>query len=163
MKIKSASLLVMPLGKALSGIAPAWCCRQMIGNSLVDKLLLEKFSFCVESVEELKRFLQPDQDSSGVVVCIYAKLLAAGKPLLKNPLPITVSRKQIYDTIAGNCLKSKGKKNQCHLCDDVEKTEWIECTRCSQWMHCSCAGIALSEGHKYDNFTCPPTIHSVSE
>ena len=132
-------------------------------EKLVDKLLLEKFSFCVESVEELKRFLQPDQDSSGVVVCIYAKLLAAGKPLLKNPLPITVSRKQIYDTIAGNCLKSKGKKNQCHLCDDVEKTEWIECTRCSQWMHCSCAGIALSEGHKYDNFICPPTIHSVSE
>ena len=71
----------------------------MIGNSLVDKLLLEKFSFCVESVEEFKRFLQPDQDSSGVVVCIYAKLLAAGKPLLKNPLPITVSRKQIYDTM----------------------------------------------------------------
>ena len=72
MKNKSASLLVMPLGKALSGIAPSWCGGQMIGNSLVDKLLLEKFSFYVESVEELKRFLQPDQDSCRVVVCIYA-------------------------------------------------------------------------------------------
>ena len=41
-------------------------------KKLVDKLLLEKFSFCVESVEELKRFLQPDQDSCRVVVCIYA-------------------------------------------------------------------------------------------
>ena len=41
-------------------------------KKLVDKLLLEKFSFCVESVKELKRFLQPDQDSCRVVVCIYA-------------------------------------------------------------------------------------------
>ena len=30
---KSASLLVVPLGKALSGIAPSWCGKQMAGNS----------------------------------------------------------------------------------------------------------------------------------
>ena len=30
---KPASLLVVPLGKALSGIPPSWCGRQMAGNS----------------------------------------------------------------------------------------------------------------------------------
>ena len=30
---KPASLLVVPLGKALSGIPPSWCGRQMVGNS----------------------------------------------------------------------------------------------------------------------------------
>ena len=30
---KPASLLVVPLGKALSGISPSWCGRQMAGNS----------------------------------------------------------------------------------------------------------------------------------
>ena len=30
---KPASLLVVPLGKALRGITPSWCGRQMAGNS----------------------------------------------------------------------------------------------------------------------------------
>ena len=30
---KPASLLVVPSGKALSGIPPSWCGRQMAGNS----------------------------------------------------------------------------------------------------------------------------------
>ena len=30
---KPASLLVVPLGKTLSGIPPSWCGRQMAGNS----------------------------------------------------------------------------------------------------------------------------------
>ena len=30
---KLASLLVVPLGKALSGISPSWCGRQVAGNS----------------------------------------------------------------------------------------------------------------------------------
>ena len=30
---KPASLLVVPLGEALSGIPPSWCGRQMAGNS----------------------------------------------------------------------------------------------------------------------------------
>ena len=30
---KPASLLVVPLGKALSGIPPCWCGRQMAGDS----------------------------------------------------------------------------------------------------------------------------------
>ena len=30
---KPASLLVVPLEKALSGISPSWCGRQMAGNS----------------------------------------------------------------------------------------------------------------------------------
>ena len=30
---KPASLLVVPLGKVLSGIPPSWCGRQMAGNS----------------------------------------------------------------------------------------------------------------------------------
>ena len=33
-KNKPASLFVVPLGKALSGIPPFWCGRQMAGNSL---------------------------------------------------------------------------------------------------------------------------------
>ena len=32
-KNKPASLLVVPLGKALGGIPPSWCGRQMAGNS----------------------------------------------------------------------------------------------------------------------------------
>ena len=32
-KNKPASLLVVPLAKALSGIPPSWCGRQMAGNS----------------------------------------------------------------------------------------------------------------------------------
>ena len=31
---KPASLLVVQLGKAFSGITPSWCGRQMAGNSL---------------------------------------------------------------------------------------------------------------------------------
>ena len=34
MENKPASLLVVPLGKALNGIPPSWCGRQMAGNSL---------------------------------------------------------------------------------------------------------------------------------
>ena len=34
---KSASLLVVPLGKALNGIPPSWCGRQMAGNSYCPK------------------------------------------------------------------------------------------------------------------------------
>ena len=30
---KPGSVLVVPLGKALSGIPPSWCGRQMAGNS----------------------------------------------------------------------------------------------------------------------------------
>ena len=30
---KPASLLVVPSGRALSGISPSWCGRQMAGNS----------------------------------------------------------------------------------------------------------------------------------
>ena len=30
---KPASLFVVPLGKALNGIPPSWCGRQMAGNS----------------------------------------------------------------------------------------------------------------------------------
>ena len=33
MEIKPASLLVVPLGKALSGIPPSWFGGQMAGNS----------------------------------------------------------------------------------------------------------------------------------
>ena len=29
---KPVSLLVVPLGKALSGVSPSWCGRQMAGN-----------------------------------------------------------------------------------------------------------------------------------
>ena len=32
-EIQPASLLVVPLGKALYGIPPSWCGRQMAGNS----------------------------------------------------------------------------------------------------------------------------------
>ena len=33
MESKPARLLVVPLGKALSGIPPSWCGKQMAGNS----------------------------------------------------------------------------------------------------------------------------------
>ena len=132
-------------------------------QKLVNKMMVEKFSFCVKSIEAPTRFLQPDQDSCGVIVCMYAKLLATGKPLDLIPLSVTSFRKQIYEIVAGNCLKLKWNKNKCHLCHDAEKTEWIECTRCSQWMHCSCAGISPSQGQKCNNFTCPPSLHFISE
>ena len=35
---KSASLLVVPLGKALGGITPSWCGRQIAGNSYASSL-----------------------------------------------------------------------------------------------------------------------------
>ena len=40
MKIKSVSLLVVPLGKALSGIPPSWCGRQMAAWQLLSELVI---------------------------------------------------------------------------------------------------------------------------
>ena len=40
MKIKPVSLLVVPLGKALSGIPPSWCGRQMAAWQLLSKLVI---------------------------------------------------------------------------------------------------------------------------
>ena len=40
MKIKPVSLLVVPLGKALSGIPPFWCGRQMAAWQLLSELVI---------------------------------------------------------------------------------------------------------------------------
>ena len=40
MKIKPVSLLVVPLGKALSGIPPSWCDRQMAAWQLLSELVI---------------------------------------------------------------------------------------------------------------------------
>ena len=40
MKIKPVSLVVVPLGKALSGIPPSWCGRQMAGWQLLSELVI---------------------------------------------------------------------------------------------------------------------------
>ena len=40
MKIKPVSLLVVPLGKALSGIPPSWCGRQMAAWQLLSELVI---------------------------------------------------------------------------------------------------------------------------
>ena len=40
MKIKPVSLLVVPLGKALSGIPPSWCGRQMTAWQLLSELVI---------------------------------------------------------------------------------------------------------------------------
>ena len=40
MKIKPVSLLVVPLGKALSGIPPSWCSRQMAAWQLLSELVV---------------------------------------------------------------------------------------------------------------------------
>ena len=39
MKIKPVSLLVVPLGKALSGIPPSWCSIQMAAWQLLSELV----------------------------------------------------------------------------------------------------------------------------
>ena len=40
MKIKPVSLLVVPLGKALSGIPQSWCGRQMAAWQLLSALVI---------------------------------------------------------------------------------------------------------------------------
>ena len=40
MKIKPVSLLVVPLGKALSGNPPSWCGRQMVAWQLLSELVI---------------------------------------------------------------------------------------------------------------------------
>ena len=40
MKIKLVSLLDVPLGKALSGIPPSWCGRQMAARQLLSELVI---------------------------------------------------------------------------------------------------------------------------
>ena len=40
MKIKPVSLLVVPLGKALGGIPPSWCGRQMAAWQLLSELVM---------------------------------------------------------------------------------------------------------------------------
>ena len=40
MKIKPVSLLVVPLGKALRGIPPPWCGRQMAAWQLLTELVI---------------------------------------------------------------------------------------------------------------------------
>ena len=40
MKIKPVSLLVVPLVKALSGIPPSWCGRQMAAWQLLSELVI---------------------------------------------------------------------------------------------------------------------------
>ena len=40
MKIKPVSLLVVPLGKALTGIPPSWCGRQMAAWQILSELVI---------------------------------------------------------------------------------------------------------------------------
>ena len=40
MKIKPAGLLVVPLGKAVTGIPPSWCSRQMAAWQLLSELVI---------------------------------------------------------------------------------------------------------------------------
>ena len=40
MKIKPMSMLVVPLGKALSGIPPSWCGGQMAAWQLLSELVI---------------------------------------------------------------------------------------------------------------------------
>ena len=40
MKIKPVSLLVVPLGKVLSGIPPSWCGRQMAAWQILSEFVI---------------------------------------------------------------------------------------------------------------------------
>ena len=125
-------------------------------KDLTNTLLKKKFNCFIVSVEARTRLIQQDLWSCGVFVCMYAKLLATGGDLCPSPYYLSNFRKEIFETLSGNCLKSKkGNKDKYFICDKAEHGDWIACTRCDQWMHCYCARTTKEEGEINDDFTCP--------
>ena len=51
-------------------------------------------------------------------------------------------------------LKSqKVDKKTCNLCSSSRKTNWVCCSKCEQWQHCSCVGLSHTIAKKI-NFEC---------
>ena len=69
---------------------------------------------------------------------------------------LMLTRKHVYNYIAGECLKNNQNKDACKKCQTSENgDQWIECTRCKQWFHTSCVGRTLEEAKNDQYFVCP--------
>jgi len=123
---------------------------------MVNRLLFEKFGFVLDSVATKTRIMQTDSSSCGLFVCLYAKMIANNEDMCPSIMSIFSISRHIFEAIAGNCLiHKKYNKQQCPLCKDQTKSDWIECTRCKQWLHCQCAGVTIENAKRDDFFVCP--------
>ena len=127
-------------------------------KNIANVLLRKKLDSSVSTVECPRRLMQRDGSSCGVLVCLHAKIIADGKDLCSSWNSIKNFRKEIYSALAGNCLKSKRKKEKCFLCKDLDLPDWIACARCGQWMHSSCVQMTQAEAERAENFICPAML-----
>ena len=127
-------------------------------KTLIDILLKNKIGITTESIESMPRSLQEDGTSCGALICFYAKQISNGDHLCASGTTLLNIRKEIglYTTITGNCLSwLNNEKSNCLLCNNHTLNDWVECTRCGQWMHCSCANIAIHDAKTNRHIVCP--------
>ena len=114
-------------------------------TKLVKYLLNLKFNKRLSSTLSSVISMQKDLSSCGVFVCLYAKHIAEETDLYSPGTTFAVFRKEIFPTIIGSCMKHiKADRNTCPLCNVDTLDDWVECTRCNQWLHRRCAGISKS-------------------
>jgi hypothetical protein len=49
--------------------------------------------------------------------------------------PMYISIEQCGATAVGRCLNVMGLRSE---------LDWVQCSKCSQWFHCDCVGVAIS-------------------
>jgi len=110
----------------------------------------------------LDHILQQDSKSCGAFVCYYAEQILKGKPLNLS-FGVYGFRRRIYNAVAGKCLQSVENisKGACKICQisakeikKLERSEWVQCNRCSQWFHCKCVNISHTEANGLEEFLC---------
>ncbi|KAK3912968.1 Sentrin-specific protease [Frankliniella fusca] len=96
---------------------------------------------------------QMDTLNCGPYICSFAEQMSRkARPYHLNN-NINYFRKEIFDSIVGNCLKAYDAE-QCPVClqkylDTEDDKNWISCIKCDQWFHYACVG------HSSSSFVCP--------
>ena len=107
-----------------------------------------------------KHTLQNDGYNCGVFICWYGEKLLSHGSITDNVNTIK-QREVIFSQIVGNCLKDSNEysihKNKliCRECKKSDGNNWIECIRCKQWYHCSCADVTTENANIPEVFHCP--------
>jgi len=127
--------------------------------SLIVELVRDKFA--IPSVlfdwKIIPRTLQKDSMNCGIFVMWYAWQIAQEKPLTDSLNPNTF-RREIFKVITGQCMQRVTYDDEkCKVCKNRKNLkDWIECDQCSQWFHCKCAAVTLSDSKKVGfRFVCP--------
>ena len=117
----------------------------------MSKILQEKFSLDVTDFKNLSPLhkIQQDLYNCCVYVCFFAKNITQENSI-ESGLDEIMFRKHIFAAITGNCLTSLNKSGLDDICTTcaeplvINSVNPVNCKRCGQLLHKSCANPKLS-------------------